>query len=145
MSIDSITTLLNRSQKPNRCRREDAEAFFNARVEIWYFADLGEVDFTLILKRGANLVLQFVKDARVAEEIVGQSSQGAGGCFAAGNTGYLFMLAQSASFIAQIGFLHEKSSVDDNLILREIIVLRLFKDVVDEIFTFTLGVFDTPR
>ena len=46
---------------------------------------------------------------------------------------------------AQIGLLHEKSSVDDNLVLREIVVLRLFKDVVDEIFPFTLSVFDTPR
>lgn len=87
-------------------------------------------------------MLQLLVHSRVAEKIVGQGGECAGGGLAPGDAddGLANLHVKTSCFRV-----HEKSSVDDHLVLGQVVVLGLLQYVVNEVFAVRLfGVVYSP-
>lgn len=76
MAINHVSSLLNCPEEANWRRREDAQAFFDARVQVGQlFACCLQVDLALGAEFAADFVFELLVDAWVAEEVGGESGE----------------------------------------------------------------------
>lgn len=125
LAIYCISALLNRPQEANGRGWEDTKTLLKAGIEVRHvIRDRTESDLVFRLELAAHLLLELLVRSWVTEEIVGESGERTSRCLAASDD--------------------EERSVDDDFVLRQVVVLRLLENIVDKISPFTLGVLEPP-